>query len=136
MKRLVAAAAAAVVGLGTFASSAAADPGFITLPGGNIGCDIYDFQARCDIKDYTFAPPSKPADCPLNWGNALVVTQEQPGQFSCHIDSAFGDGPVLAIGDTATVGPMSCTSTPAGIQCRNTKTQHGFDLSREAYRLY
>jgi hypothetical protein len=136
MKRVFAAAAVSVVGLGMCAPSVSADPGFITLPGANIGCDIYDFQARCDIKDYTFTPPPKPADCPLDWGNALVVKEDQPGQFTCHIDSAFGDGPLLAAGNTRTVGPMSCNSTPAGIHCRNTNTQHGFDLSREAYRLY
>ncbi|WAC91582.1 DUF6636 domain-containing protein [Mycobacterium sp. Aquia_213] len=136
MKRMVAAAAVAVAGLGMFAPRASADPGFITLPGGNIGCEVYDFQARCDIKDYAFSPPPKPADCPLDWGNALIVNGDQPGQFACHIDSAFGDGPLLAVGNTHTVGLMSCTSTPAGIGCRNTKTQHGFDLSGQAYRLY
>ncbi|MCV7410331.1 hypothetical protein AWC05_21265 [Mycobacterium florentinum] len=135
MKRIVA-ATVAVAGLGLVAPPASADPGFIAVPGGNIGCEVYDFQARCDIKEYSFTPPPKPADCPLNWGNALVVNQDQPGQFACHIDSAFGDGPMLAVGSTQTVGPMSCTNTAAGMQCRNTKTQHGFDLSRHAYRLY
>ncbi|BBY23645.1 DUF6636 domain-containing protein [Mycobacterium stomatepiae] len=136
MRRIVAAVAVAVAGLDLFTLPASADPGFIAVPGGNIGCEIYDFQARCDIKEYSFTPPPKPADCPLNWGNALVVREDQPGQFACHIDSAFGDGPMLAVGNTQTVGPMSCTNTPSGIQCRNTKTQHGFDLSRQAFRLY
>jgi hypothetical protein len=128
--------AVAVVGLALFPPAATGQPNFFTAPDGNIGCDIYDFQARCDINDHTFSPPAKPTDCPLNWGDEVVVRTDQQGQFNCHIDSAFGDGPVLALGATISAGPMSCTSTPSGIGCRNSKTQHGFDISRQAYRLY
>jgi hypothetical protein len=136
VKRLAIAGAVSAVGLGMFAPPASAQPNYFTTPDGNIGCDIYDFEARCDIKEYTFAPPTKPEDCPLHWGDALLVREALPGEFTCHIDSAFGDGPALAVGDSKTVAPMSCTVIPSGIQCRNTATQHGFELSRQAYRLY
>src|SRR6476659_7020501 len=44
-----------------------------TSPSGNIGCQLDETSARCDIAQHSWQAPPKPPDCTLDSGNALSV---------------------------------------------------------------
>jgi hypothetical protein len=44
--------------------------------------------------------------------------------------------PVLAYGRSRTFGRFTCTSRTAGLTCRDRRTDHGFEVSRERQRLF
>jgi hypothetical protein len=106
-----------------------------SLPSGNIGCVVEARGARCDIASYTWTLPPKPAGCDADWGpGAELTTTAQVGV--CASDAARGGTRVLAYGHAIAVGDVRCDSATTGITCRNTRTRHGFTLSRAAYRLF
>ena len=51
-------------------------------------------------------------------------------------DTVLGGADVLDYGQSAQRGQFTCTSSQAGVTCKDAGTGHGFDLSRQAYRLY
>jgi hypothetical protein len=105
-----------------------------TSPSGNIGCQVDETSARCDIAQHSWQAPPKPADCTLSSGSALSV--EDTAGFPCVGDSAMGSPNQLAYGDALRVGVFTCTSRETGVQCENSTTKHGFVLARDSYRLY
>lgn len=105
-------------------------------PSRNIGCIALDQTVRCDIRERSWAAPQRPADCELDYGNAVSLTAGDAPRFVCAGDTALNDGPVLEYGRTNTVGLLSCTSTEAAMRCRDTETGRGFAISRESYRLF
>ena len=116
------------------------DIAFFKTPSGNIHCGlIVDggyHEARCDIMSSSFAPPPPPADCDLDWGEALVVS-DGPGTFICHGDTIIDpESPVLPYGATTMVGPMECSSERSGVTCQNVNTGHGFSVRKAAYTLF
>jgi hypothetical protein len=110
-------------------------PQFFRLPSGNIGCYVDATAVRCDIGQRDWAPPPKPASCQLDYGNGISLTDAGPA-VACAGDTVLNGPDVLAYGDSSARGPFECTSSQAGVSCRDTSTGHGFDLSRQAYRLY
>jgi hypothetical protein len=92
-------------------------------------------HARCDIVDRTWTPPTKPADCPLDWGSSLVVTATQAGTFACNSDTVERPEVPMPYGRRVISGSMSCDVVPEGVTCRSTEG-HGFFLSRESYRIF
>ena len=105
-------------------------------PSHNIGCQLATKYARCDIKEHDWTPPPKPANCDVDWGGGLSVS-EQRASVVCAGDTAFDlNAPVLAYGSRARRGAIVCISREAGVTCRAPRTGHGFFLSRQAYRLY
>ena len=107
-----------------------------TSPSGNVGCYLDTSTARCDIAERDWAPPTRPADCPLAYGHGLTVSRHQPAAFVCSGDTALGAGAPLAYGDSITAGTLRCESAVTGVTCRDTETHHGFAISRQAYRLF
>lgn len=105
-------------------------------PSGNIGCYVDSKGARCDIEDRDFQVPSKPASCPLVWGQGVEVDTGRVAAFVCASDSTLNDGTVLAYGTSIQVGDFECDSEQTGMSCRNTKTAHGFTLSKAAADLF
>jgi hypothetical protein len=105
-------------------------------PSGNIACGLARQSARCDIKDRSWTPPPKPASCPLDWGQGLVVSGSGKGQVVCAGDTVLNpDAPVLDYGERAGVGGVVCDSESSGVTCTS-GAGHGFFISRESYRLF
>jgi hypothetical protein len=44
--------------------------------------------------------------------------------------------PVLAYGHSRSVGRFTCTSRTTGLTCRDRRSGHGFEVSRERQRLF
>ncbi|HNA98253.1 MAG TPA: hypothetical protein PKX56_01525 [Marmoricola sp.] len=135
---------------------------FIT-PSGNITCAIFAFEGpaelRCDITNHTWQPPTKPADCPLDWGTAITLT-ESPG-FGCVGDTVFGiptpdssatwwwgrsksDALVtmydqkyraLSVGTGIQRAPFQCVSIAGGVDCRNLQSGGRFILTDSSYEF-
>jgi hypothetical protein len=110
-------------------------PTWFSTPTGNISCAVLAEYARCDIVDRTWAPPTKPSDCPLDWGSSLVVAATQTGKFSCSSDTVYRPEVQMPWGRRVTDGSMSCDVVSEGVTCRSSDG-HGFFLSRESYRLF
>lgn len=116
------------------------DAVYFRSPSGRISCvmvdDAQDNSARCDIRDATFAPPRAPADCELDWGQAVYLTVDDAADFACVGDTVAqgDDGVVLEYGTGVVVGGIICMSRESGMTCRTTgPPDHGFTLSRARY---
>jgi hypothetical protein len=109
-----------------------------TMPSGNIGCFMSSPNGvvRCDIRQRDWAPPAKPADCMLDFGQGLVLGGGGTAFFVCAGDTVRGVGPVLPYGSTIRHGPFECRSDESGVECTNLDTGHGFLLSAAEYRLF
>jgi hypothetical protein len=109
------------------------------LPSRNIGCYIstqFGGNARCDIRDRTWQPPPKPANCELDWGQGVAFHGNRRAGVVCAGDTTLNQGPVLSYGQRSQSGPIVCQSRQAGVTCTNTGSSHGFFLSRQSYRLF
>lgn len=89
---------------------------------------------RCDIRQRDWAPPAKPADCNLDFGQGLVLGTT--AGFVCAGDTALVGAPVLPYGSTSRQGPYECRSDEVGVNCTNLESGHGFVLSAAEYRLF
>jgi hypothetical protein len=106
-----------------------------TTPSGNIACTVSADGARCDIKKQEWTErPRKPADCTLEFGDAIAVSGTGKAEFVCHGDTVFGAGPTLPYGAAVRVGSTVCTSRESGVECR--LDAHGFTLARAKYTLF
>jgi uncharacterized protein DUF6636 len=106
-----------------------------TSPSGNIGCYIEPGYVRCDIRERDWAPPPKPASCPVGWGQGVAMRTGTSPTFVCAGDTALGGGPALAYGDTISAGSLQCQSSPSGMACWDIQHGTSFSISREAYEL-
>jgi hypothetical protein len=105
------------------------------LPSNNIGCIFGGGTVRCDISGKTWTPPPQPADCELDWGNGLEVGAGA-ANVVCAGDTVLGGPDVLEYGLSAQRGDLRCDSAETGVTCTNVKTSHGFELSRDGFRLF
>ena len=105
------------------------------LPSGNIGCFLDPTVVRCDIGQRDWVAPPKPASCQLDYGNGISL-DANGAVIACAGDTGLGGPDVLDYGQSAQRGPFTCASSQAGVSCRDTINGHGFDLSRQAYKLY
>ncbi|HVF74564.1 MAG TPA: DUF6636 domain-containing protein [Acidimicrobiales bacterium] len=102
-------------------------------PSDNIFCTIDSEGARCDIREKSWQPPAKPADCDLDWGNSMAVTAGG-AVFVCAGDSVEDDkAPPLPYGGVVARGDVRCRSDESGMTCEHTPTGSRFMLSRERY---
>jgi hypothetical protein len=105
-------------------------------PTGNIACYLDDHSVRCDIHEYNYSPPPKPASCDLEWGDAIGLSEVGSATFACHGDTVFDpSAPVLPYGSRTRQGPMVCTSAENGVNCVREGTGHGFFISRQGFNL-
>ncbi len=107
-----------------------------TSPSGNIGCVLTKQSARCDIKERSWKPPPRPSSCPLDYGQGLIVAGPKKATLVCAGDTALVGTKPLPYGDSSQVGAFLCTSETTSMKCGNTDTGHGFELSREGYKLF
>ena len=110
-------------------------------PSGGITCmmstgDDGQSRASCQVDEYTYIPPPKPAECHLNWGSQLTLNQGSAADFACQHQSLRSPGEqTLDYGQTSSVGAITCDSEPTGMTCTDTGTGHYFRISRESYDL-
>ncbi|MEV0294928.1 hypothetical protein [Nocardia sp. NPDC050710] len=91
---------------------------------------------RCDLEDYTYTPPN-PAGCPaIRFGHVITLTPDGAG-FACVTDTLADPRlPVLAPGDSKTVGPYTCVNATDGMTCRDTRPGgHRFRITRDSFEL-
>ncbi|HEY1834972.1 MAG TPA: DUF6636 domain-containing protein [Solirubrobacteraceae bacterium] len=109
-------------------------------PSGNIGCQLIDGLARCDIEKRSWSPPPRPASCPnvVDFGQGLEVSAEGTAAgFVCAGDTARDpSSPKLAYGTGTQVGDFLCVSEEDGLSCRDTESGHGFFISIQSYRTF
>jgi hypothetical protein len=103
---------------------------------GNVGCLPDARMARCDISERNWAPPLRPADCELAYGQGVTLRVGRPAEFVCAGDTALGPEATLDPGHTITAGGLRCESAGSAIACRELETGHGFSLSPDAYHLF
>lgn len=106
---------------------------FFESPSGNIGCYLdSSYGARCDVRVHTWAQPAL-AGCNLDWGDSLYVGRSGKAKWTCHGDTTFGGGGVLDYGYQVRAGRYQCTSKTSGMRCVNTRTGHGFLISKSKH---
>lgn len=134
--RVILATLVAVLALGCASSSASSSFVSFQSPSRNIGCYLAPGQARCDALKREWTIP-RPAGCPadLDYGFGATLTSRGRGRSVCAGDSALSSGPILRYGKSISRFGFKCTSSTAGMRCRN-RAGHGFFLSRQRYKLY
>jgi hypothetical protein len=106
-------------------------------PTRNIGCGLSEGFARCDIAERSWSPPPKPADCDLDYGQGLQVS-DRGASLTCAGDTLLGatKGQVLDYDHALRDGNAVCTSLRTGVRCVDLSTGHGFVLARASYQLF
>jgi hypothetical protein len=107
-------------------------------PSGNIGCILYEGNARCDIDKHGWTVPPRPASCPeqVDYGQGLTVEREGKAGVVCAGDTAMNaKDPVLGYGEAAEVAGTTCASREDGITCTNAEG-HGFFISVQGYKFF
>ena len=110
----------------------------VSSPTGNIWCSL-EFGVECVVQraDYPSiaAQPCEFGDWIDTW---FVVGPESGIRGSCHSDTPFGDGrpTPLAYGTTSVVEGGACRSETTGMTCWQTRSRHGFRVSRGSYDLF
>jgi len=110
------------------------EPYYFHTPSGNIGCEVGESAARCDILSWTYAVPAVPTDCNGDWGTGAEVAVGSSAALRCNYDTVGGQGDPLDYGHAVRVGQVTCLSQESGVTCR-TDDGHGFLLSKERYEL-
>lgn len=108
-------------------------------PSGNIGCQVAEGNARCDIRQRSWAPPPRPPSCPseVDFGQGLEDGPSGPGRLVCAGDTTLDpEAPKLAYGTAAESGDFVCVSRTSGITCTNVHTKHGFTIAIQGYRIF
>jgi Bacterial SH3 domain len=119
----------------TAAPAPSSEPSYFHTPTDNIHCmgSNYDDgpNLRCDLRQISNPLPIAPADCPLSYGDAYVITQNASvGALFCHGDTVEMQGsPVLPYGAVWQAFGFTCRSATDGLTCNNA-SGHGFFLSR------
>ena len=104
-------------------------------PSGNINCALSRTFVRCDIRERTWQPPPKPADCVLDWGTAVGLSTAG-SRFLCVGDAIALAKRRLAYGSALQAGTLKCTSRRSGLRCEDLHSRHGFTMGRASYRLF
>ena len=107
-------------------------------PSGNIGCQMVEGGARCDIRKRDWKPLPRPAECPkeVGYGQGLEVPRGGEAGFVCAGDTALDPGAAsLSYGTASRVGGSECISRADGVTCVN-QAGHGFFISIQSYQVF
>ncbi|MEX2556583.1 MAG: hypothetical protein WEB06_13275 [Actinomycetota bacterium] len=112
---------------------------FFDSPSHNIGCHIGLGGARCDILVKSWHVP-RPGDCPREWafGYGMEVGTVGRATYVCATDTVGPGGQaILGYGLGLKIGNFECLSTAgSGVHCENTRTGHGFVISRRIHKVF
>ncbi len=109
-------------------------------PSDNIACVMSNeggpLMARCDIGNRTWKAPPKPKNCPLDYGNGVLVEDGKKGTYTCAGDTVLHQGDAVPYGQKLRMGVLGCDVETTGVTCTNDATQHGFFISKTTVRLF
>ena len=112
------------------------DEAMFRTPSQNIACALTRSAVRCDIVRKTWQPPAKPADCELDWGNGLAISNGKV-TFTCAGDTVIGTSEsTLEYGQALRAGTVRCDSENQSLSCKDEKTGHGFTLAASRYTMF
>lgn len=122
------------------AAVAQADPlDDFQTPSGNIYCQMStDANGVPMVACEGGGSQAGPApDCAehMQWGDRFFLTQGQAPESHCHTDTIRSNqapAPVLAYGQTKSIGTITCDSETTGLTCTDSSTGRFFSMSREA----
>ena len=108
-------------------------------PSKNISCLVFPDGAktaiRCDIEAMD-TKPKRPADCPLEYGQAFMMNARGTAERICYGDALTDKPlPVVPYGEIWQRGGFTCTPEQTGVTCSNAD-RHGFTLSRAKQELF
>jgi hypothetical protein len=146
-------AAASVLPASAQGTSAADDFVHFVTPDREIECDMAPYfgpamgsgYVRCGINRNRFRPTSGyfsgHEDQSRRWrvdGNGERATSGMSGRIFGISPSSVSSVPltVLRNGQTVGAGVFRCTYRSAAVTCRNTRSGHGFTISRKAQRTF
>ncbi|WP_142282288.1 hypothetical protein [Mycobacterium sp. IEC1808] len=154
MNRISAAVAVVAPALLLFgAASAHADDNYqqFASASGDIRCILNGEDAPlpiavCQIGDHTYPVPQavgrdkNGGPCPpgSDLGRDFRLDQGQAPYVACTysaLGSGAGSWPALGLGQSRSLGAITCSSQPDGVTCTDAGTGHFFRVSRESYQL-
>lgn len=114
-------------------------------PTGNVACEMIGAAdgtgaAVCKLQNHLWsAPPATGRDCEFAGGDWKLFQGNPPcaGVWPSQIFLQQADGslPILAYGQTHTVGTVTCESASSGVRCTDASTGHFFVVSQESYQF-
>jgi hypothetical protein len=94
-------------------------------------------EARCDVRTHTWVAPPKPANCPLDWGNGVVVGDRGSANYVCAGDTvADASAPAAGPGSVIALGRYTCSVLEVSVRCTNSVTGNGFEVSAAQVSLF
>ncbi len=109
---------------------------------GSVSCFLLNYfgdrWAECLVRKPAFGAPKRPASCEYDWAPQFTL-KAGATYGACRSDMNDVDSTtVLGPGQSAVDGPLTCTASARGdsLECRNSGTGHGFEVSRDDYRLF
>jgi hypothetical protein len=108
-------------------------------PGGVVQCGVFvagkysESLLRCDIRTGLKPAVKRPKGCHFDYGSTLELRAKGRAFPGCVSDAIGRIQQTVGYGKTYKKGPFTCTSTRAGLTCRNA-AKHGFFLSKKAWR--
>lgn len=112
------------------------DEAMFRTPSQNIACALTRSEVRCDIVRKTWQPPAEPADCELDWGNGIAISDGE-ATITCTGDTLLGTSEsTLEYGEALRAGTVRCDSQSTSLSCKDEKTGHGFTLASSRYSLF
>ncbi|MCL1838326.1 MAG: hypothetical protein FWG47_03295 [Propionibacteriaceae bacterium] len=117
------------------------EPAFhFATPSDNIRCEWNSSGVRCSMLEYDFHGSPMPTDCDFGWDDSLVwlISDVEVGDcVSERITPWYQEKiTVFEYGTSYVGGEWACSSQRDGLTCWNTKTFHGFKLSRAAQLVW
>lgn len=110
----------------------------VSSPTGNIWCSLVH-AVECVVQEDSYQTmPPQPCEAG-DWSDAWFAVGPDSGvRGGCRSDTPFGDGrpPALDYGTTAVAQGRACTSETTGVTCWDTRSGHGFRVSRGSYDLF
>lgn len=112
---------------------------FVT-PTKNIGCAILATGGTCHVLDHTWTAPPNLRACVGDSEDSPddIWFSERAGVGGCGGTDTVYDAQamVLEYGTGLKARHVRCSSAKSGLTCENTRTRHGFSVSRTHYRLF
>jgi hypothetical protein len=106
-------------------------------PSGNITCRMDAGWVACDVAQESWALTSADlASCGQSALAGVRLSAAGKAAFDCRTDVLVPDPQqVLDYGQSVTVGDVTCASATSGVTCTNSRTGHGFFVSRQSFSM-